>query len=153
MSDQLSVRNYRWQNMLHRCNHKNDRFYHRYGGRGIRICRRWRESVAAFISDIGRRPSPKHMLDREDNDGHYSCGKCSECRRHGWPANCRWVTPSESCNNKGNNRRLTIDGVTRTLAEWSAVTGVRRGVIDERLRRGWSPSEAVFTPVAGQRRA
>ncbi len=73
-----------WTNMITRCtNPKHNRWQH-YGGRGITICERWRNSYEAFLSDVGRRPSPAHSLDRyPDCDGNYE------------PGNVRWATGTE----------------------------------------------------------
>lgn len=69
-----------WRAMLARCgNHKNNRFY-LYGGRGIKVCVRWKKSFALFLKDMGKKPSPKHSIDRKDSNGNYT-------RR-----NCRWAT-------------------------------------------------------------
>jgi len=141
-----------WRSMLSRCYNPNVERYPIYGGRGIRVCSGWRADFAAFLADMGKRPSQAHSIDRKDSDGNYSCGHCSECIASGWTANCRWATVAEQQRNRRNNRRVTIDGVTRCLREWSAIGGRRASVIGARLDAGWSPEEAVFGPPMRTRR-
>lgn len=92
-----------WQGMLRRCNNKNYRGYKDYGGRGIKVCERWRK-FENFLADMGRRPANK-TLDRTDNDGDYS------------PDNCRWATASEQNSNRRSNRYLLINGEKMTVTE------------------------------------
>ena len=92
-----------WKRMKSRCYNKNYRLYHRYGGRGIIVCDRWRNSFMAFYSDIGKRPFPKAQIDRIDNDGNYE------------PDNCRWATAAQNNQNKSNNK-LTIEIVKNLRA-------------------------------------
>ena len=70
-----------WRNMISRCENPNHPSYHRYGGRGVTICERWRNNFFAFIEDVGERPSKKHHIGRTDHDGNYE------------PGNCAWVLP------------------------------------------------------------
>lgn len=79
-----------WASMIARCENPKYHHFHRYGGRGIRICERWRNSFELFLSDMGPRPSLKHSLDRKDNDGNYE------------PGNCRWATAKEQRLNRSN---------------------------------------------------
>lgn len=80
-----------WNNIKSRCYIKSTRSYPLYGGRGITVCDRWKDSFKNFYSDMGPRPSQKHQIDRINNDGNYT------------PDNCKWSTPIEnSLNRRGN---------------------------------------------------
>lgn len=121
-----------WVRMRRRCNNPLSPDYPNYGGRGIKVCLRW-ESYENFLSDMGRRPGDGYMLDRVNNDGHYE------------PGNCRWATVQESNDNKRTTRRLTVEGVTKTLSEWSRISGTHQETIRGRIRRGWSVKDAIFS--------
>lgn len=89
----LQTREYvAWANMISRCENPNVDRYPVYGGRGIKICERWRNSFPAFLEDMGRKPSREHSIDRKDVNGNYE------------PGNCRWATPDVQANNKQNSR-------------------------------------------------
>jgi hypothetical protein len=101
-----------WRHMLARCSNPRDKRYPAYGGRGIAVCRLLR-AYEPFLSALGRRPSPKHSLDRIDPYGGYWCGTCAECKANGWPRNVRWATPAQQARNKrpGRTSKLTEEGV------------------------------------------
>jgi hypothetical protein len=94
-----------WRAMIRRCDRPNDADWKSYGGRGITVCSRWRNDFAAWRDDMGPKPTPKHSIDRRDNDGGYWCGKCPECIARGRPFNCRWATQTEQMQNTRRNRR------------------------------------------------
>lgn len=127
-----------WTGMISRCENPRNPSYRDYGGRGIRVCKRWRKSFVVFASDVGPKPSPQHTLDRKNTNGPYS------------PSNCRWATIKEQMRNRRSNVRITFQGQTKTLVEWCELTGLKRGTLNNRLRMGWSVADALFRPLARQ---
>lgn len=124
-----------WVSMIGRCYNENDRAYKDYGGRGIKMCRRWRESYTAFLADMGRRPSPKHSIDRIDNDRGYA------------PNNCRWATQKEQGRNTRRTRMIAMDGERRPLIEWAERYNIQPGTLLARLdRQGMTLKQALKTP-------
>ena len=87
-----------WTGMNERCSNPKNTYFHRYGGRGITVCDRWKNSFKAFYEDMGPKPFPKAQIDRRNNNGNYE------------PGNCRWTT-SEINNQNKNNNVLTIEKV------------------------------------------
>ncbi len=126
-----------WVRMRRRCDNPDSDDYPNYGGRGIRVCKRW-QLFENFLADMGRKPAGGYVIDRRNNDGNYE------------PSNCAWVTVKESNRNKRTIRRLLIDGVEKTLPQWSDESGVHQETIRGRLRRGWSHKEAVFGEIRQQ---
>jgi hypothetical protein len=119
--------------------------YCRYGGSGIGVCARWKESFASFLEDMGERPSGT-TIDRIKNSGGYWCGHCEECLNNGWTSNCRWATDEEQLANR-DFKTVEIDGVSRTIAQWAKQPGaISRSIIVRRLKKGWPLKLAVFTP-------
>ena len=88
-----------WLSMRRRCYKTNSKDYKNYGGRGIKVCRRWLK-MDNFFADMGERPSLKYSIDRIDNNANYSCGKCDECAKNGWTSNCKWSLMIEQQNNR-----------------------------------------------------
>jgi hypothetical protein len=101
-----------WAGMHQRCGNKNCTAYSYYGGRGIKVCERWR-SFGSFYADMGPRPTAKHSLERLDNDGDYS------------PENCVWAEWQEQCVNK---RRPTVKRRAFTTTEYVRVLPTRHDV-------------------------
>lgn len=120
-----------WINCRQRCGNKNHPLFPIYGGRGITVCAAWVASYEAFLKDVGRRPSDEHSLDRINVDGNYE------------PGNVAWATSTEQNRNKRNNHRVTIKGVTKTLAEWFEELGTPRSTYYSRRARGVEEKEAL----------
>jgi hypothetical protein len=122
--------------MKARCENTNTRSYPNYGGRGISVCTRWRDSFETFLADMGPRPSSTHSIDRIDNEGNYE------------PGNCRWATVDIQANNKRRTIVLTFDGRTQPLTAWASEVGIARDTLNARLRSyGWDVERALTTPV------
>lgn len=95
-----------WVQIKTRCYNPNYIEFHLYGGRGIRMCDRWRESFEAFLADMGRKPSPAHSIDRyPDPDGHYE------------PSNCRWATATQQAQSR---RKINMDRPRDAAGRFSA---------------------------------
>lgn len=124
-----------WCDMKRRCYDTGKRSYPDYGGRGIVVCDRWRDDFAAFLADMGPRPSTEHMLERRNNDGPYS------------PDNTYWSTRDVQNRNKRNNRWITLDGRTECLADWSKILAIPLTTFYARVRLGWSDERALSTPI------
>ena len=124
-----------WRNMKKRCFNPNTKQYSDWGGRGITVCDRWKNSFENFLADMGLKPTPKHSIDRINNDDDY----CLD--------NCRWATKAEQYNNRRSNRFITIDDDTLTIVQWEKKMGYKENVIWQRLKMGWSEYRAVMTPV------
>lgn len=129
-----------WHRMLRRCHNAKYADYKTYGQRGIVVCDRWRTNFQAFFDDMGPRPSPKHSIDRIDNDGNYE------------PSNCRWATATEQARNRRSTHLLRCGDVVGSVAEWSEVCGIDQSTLLARINHhNWSPVDAVLVPVGGRR--
>ena len=127
-----------WVKMRGRCNCVTNPRYSEWGGRGIKVCDRWND-FSNFLEDMGRKPTPKHSIDRIDNNGHYE------------PSNCRWATLNEQANNKRSNILMTFKGKTQTMIQWSEELKINYGTLQSRLNTGWTHEDALRVPT-GKRR-
>jgi len=124
----------RWIRMLDRCNNPKHVAFHRYGGRGIKVCNRWK-TFENFWKDMHKSFDPSLTLERINNNKGYSV------------RNCRWASNEEQSKNKSSNVFLTYKKLTLTLGEWSKHLGINKQTLSERLRRGWSAEETLSKPV------
>lgn len=122
---------YVYQGMLQRCYNDKAPSFARYGGRGITVCDRWRESFEAFLADMGVRPAGKTLDRYPDQAGNYS------------PENCRWATAREQRLNQSNVRLIEHAGRTMCIADWAKAKGIHEDTLRLRLKRGWSVAVAL----------
>lgn len=126
-----------WDGMKARCYNKNKTYYPIYGGRGIKMCDEWHYSFEAFRDwALANGYDDTLTIDRIDVDGDYC------------PENCRWATIKEQSNNKRDNHYLTYNGETKTLTQWSEITGFSFSMLSTRARK-WKDAtaeEILLTP-------
>lgn len=124
-----------WHNAIKRCHDPNNKYFCRYGGRGIFVCDEWRKDFDRFFKDSGPRPSNQHSLDRIDNNDGYR------------PGNCRWATSTVQANNRRNSTHVTIGGVTRTVSEWARIAGISHDAFRDRVMRG-TVGQFLLLPIS-----
>lgn len=121
-----------WAAMRSRCSNANTPQYKGYGGRGIRVCKRW-DKFENFYADMGEPPCGC-SIERKNNNGIYS------------PKNCVWATAEEQNKNRRNSLNITFAGVTDTLAAHARRAGLRYDTVHYRIfQRGWSVDTALTT--------
>lgn len=120
-----------WVGMIHRCHGKTPQ--KNYGGRGIKVCKRWRYSFSKFLTDMGERPIGM-TLDRRNNNGNYT------------PANCRWATLEEQGQNTSKTRLMTFGKTTLGLRAWARKHGITNQAMQWRLKN-WPQAKALSVRV------
>lgn len=126
-----------WIRIKDRCYNQNNPDYKDYGGRGITVCDRWKESYENFKEDMSDIPCSKetrYSIDRKNVNGNYE------------PNNCRWATDDEQANNRRNSHYLTLRDKTLTITQWSKETNIPRMTIRNRLLLGWSIEDTLTIP-------
>ena len=106
--------------------------YENYGGRGITVCKEWRDDVEIFFKwamDNGYEEGLS--IDRIDNDKGY------------FPENCRWSSSKEQSNNRRTNYNVVLNGEKKTLSEWCEELQLNYKTVKTRMHRGWTIEEAL----------
>lgn len=123
-----------WSGMRQRCSDPSNKDWRNYGGRGITVCERWRDSFPAFWEDMGPTYAPGLTLDRIDTHEGYS------------KANCRWATVHQQANNTRVNRMLDTPDGRMTLEQAAQAYNLRSVTLHARLYRyGWPLLKALTT--------
>lgn len=124
-----------WTNMKSRCNNPQNLHYGDYGGRGIKVCKRWDKRLN-FIKDMGPSYKKRLQIERIDNNKGYS------------PRNCRWATTVEQARNKRNNHNITFNGETKSMAEWADALNMSYSALICRINKyNWDIKKAFTIPV------
>lgn len=119
-----------WMDMIRRCYKPYRKDYKRYGGRGIKVCKRWLKSFSNFYKDMGDKPKG-HTLDRIDNNANYS------------KENCKWSTIKQQNRNQRQSIYIRYNKKTKHLKEWSEILNINYNTLWARLFRfKWSVSDA-----------
>lgn len=127
----------RWKNMCDRCSRQDNIAYNNYGGRGVTVCDEWRNSFEAFEEWALSNGYEQHLeIDRINTNGNYE------------PSNCRFITCQENCNNKRTCRYYELNGIVKSMKDWSrdAMCAVSYQTLTNRLNSGWQLLEAMTTP-------
>ena len=123
-----------WADMKSRCYDKNHISYERYGGRGITVCDKWKNSFEAFYEDMGDPPADDYSIDRIDNNGNYE------------PGNCRWATPKQQSRNRRSCVMVEYNGEKMCITDLAEKLGMSAQLLRSRIKRGWDLDSAINTP-------
>ena len=130
-----------WAGLRQRCRNRRAREYRYYGGRCIRVCRRWagKGGFKHFLADLGPQPFKRASVHRVDNDGNYT------------PRNVVWADAKTRARHMRTNRVIEYNGRSMILVEWAEELGMKPGTLGARLAKGWSARRALTTPVGPSR--
>lgn len=121
-----------WKGIKVRTHNTHHKDYKYCGAKGITICDEWDKSYEAFKEwALNNGYRDDLTIDRIDNSGNYC------------PENCRWADLYTQANNKSNNHLITYNGKTQNMTQWAREIGVRRELIKDRLKSGWSVEDAL----------
>lgn len=123
-----------WAGIMGRCTDTRDVNFHKYGAKGISVCKRWMD-FWSFVEDMGEKPTPSHSIDRIDNEKGYE------------PGNCRWATRREQTLNRSTTKFVEFRGITKCLTDWAREIGMSPQALFYRLNAGWDIERAFTTPT------
>ena len=131
-----------WSNMKARCQIRSSISYKNYGGRGIKVCDQWQrfegfrdDMYDSYLKHVEEYGTDNTQIDRIDNNGNYE------------PENCKWVTRKINSLNRRDNNRVTFNGETKTILEWSDEVGLKYQTLRNRIHlHNWSVEEALTIP-------
>lgn len=130
---------YVWNSMKSRCENQKNKSYKDYGAKGISVCEEWHDSANFFEWALRNGYKEGLEIDRIDVNGNYE------------PSNCRWINRLENANNKTNNKYISHNGETKTLAEWSRFYDVNYKNLSRLLIKGYSMNDAIKRIKSGDR--
>jgi len=122
-----------WSSAKSRCHCVTNIAYKNYGGRGITMCARWRNSFPDFMADMGQRPSPELTLERKNNSKGY-------CK-----TNCYWATRESQSRNTRRTHNITYQGKTQCLKDWANELGINYQTLHTRVMKQKLPTHIAFT--------
>jgi hypothetical protein len=124
-----------WKGMLSRCSNQNGKGFKNYGGRGIKVCARWRD-FQAFFADMSPGYVKGLTIERKDNDGDYS------------PDNCEWIAKSLQSKNRRSVRLIETPLGRMTIADAAKKAGASWFAIHNRVKKNW-PIDLILSPPKG----
>ena len=120
-----------WLSMKQRCSNPKSQYYRLYGGKGVTVCKEWKNFVSFYEWAISNGYKDGLTIERKDSTKGYN------------PYNCKWATKKEQANNTERNHYITYNGETHTMAQWAEITGMTYETIRKRIKRGWPVERAL----------
>jgi hypothetical protein len=125
----------KWCDMRNRCNNPNNAGYKHYGGRGIKVCKRW-DDFWNFVEDVFPTYQKGLEIDRIDNDGDYS------------PENVRWADRNTQMRNRRGARKIKINGEIKHTYDFAEENNIKPCTFIARMKNsGLSPEQAISAPL------
>lgn len=125
-----------WKTMKQRCFNPNNKHFNKWGGRGITVCVEWKNNFQSFYEwSMNNGYKEGLSIDRINNNGNYE------------PSNCRWADKIVQCNNTRQNKLFEINGVKKTIHQWSLEYDISVNLVRQRIYvRKWDLLKALTTP-------